>query len=77
LIDEIAVGAVDLHAIESCVDRVARGAPEVCDDALDLVPVQRSRRWTVDHFPFSRDLVDLPDLAFKWHRRGATGSSPL
>ena len=44
LIDEIAVGAVDLDAVEAGLDRVARRSGIVADNPLDFVVVESARR---------------------------------
>jgi len=44
LVDEVAVGAVHLDAVETGLDGVSRGAAVLLDDARDLRRGQRARR---------------------------------
>src|ERR1700704_2991557 len=44
LLDQIAVGAMDLDAIESGVERVARSLPEAVDHTSDFTGLERTRR---------------------------------
>src|SRR5207245_10540174 len=43
LIEQIAVGAMDLDAIETCFQRVQRAAPETFDNPRDFLKRQRAR----------------------------------
>ena len=61
LLQQIAIGAVDLDPVEACGERVFRTLPERFHDALDLLGLQRARRLVVG------------DLAVGGHRLHALG----
>ena len=42
LVDQVAIGRVHFHAIETGVDRIAGGSPEVLDECRDLFDAQRA-----------------------------------
>ena len=42
LVDQVAIGRVHFHAIETGVDRIAGGSPEVLDERRDLFDAQRA-----------------------------------
>ena len=43
LVDQVAVGGVDLDAVEPCGDRLPGGVDVLADDACDLVRLERAR----------------------------------
>ena len=47
-VEQVAVGAMQLHAVESGLDGAGRGIAEVVDNAGDLVQFERARRRRVD-----------------------------
>jgi hypothetical protein len=47
-VQQIAVGAVQLHAVESSIEGPHRGMPEVSDDARDFVERERTWRRAID-----------------------------
>jgi len=75
LLDQIAVGAVDLDAIKSGFNRVARTLPEALDDAgrFPLVS-KRTRRSYGTGGPAAVIAVRPPPIGTA---EGATGNTPL
>ena len=68
LIDQVAVAAVDFHAIETGTHRIGRAPAEVADHVLDVLCAQCARYGAVDH---AADTVvaDHPDLRLGRQRR--------
>jgi hypothetical protein len=65
LIDDVAVGAVDLHTVESRVNGVPRSLSKVRDDLMDFVPSEGAWRQTGHHFALAGFEVHPPDRALK------------
>ena len=72
LIDQVAVGTVDLHAVESGVHGVARGAAIVLDDRGNLVEAQRPGLGDVSESAFDEGLGVGTDRGRR-HRHLALG----
>lgn len=59
LLDQIAVGAVDLDAVEAGGERVLRALPVSLDHQRDLGGLQRPRRLVLDHLAVRRHALEL------------------
>ena len=72
LVEQVAIGAVDFHAVEAGGDRVFRGLAEAGDDARDLVIAQFARD-DIGLFALGRvDFVALDGKGARGDRLGAT-----
>ena len=60
-VEQVAVGAVQLHAVESGLDGAARGKAEVLDNARELVQFERARRRVDEAFVRDEGLGSCPD----------------
>jgi hypothetical protein len=75
LVDQVAIGAVDFHAVEAGVDGIACGRRKSSTMAAISARSSAGRR-AGDHAAHAGGVVDLPDLSSKGSADGATGSAP-
>ncbi|MNH25591.1 hypothetical protein D3C79_855930 [compost metagenome] len=54
LVNQVTVGSMHLHAIETCRHGVTRSFAEVVDDVVYFVTAQCTRRRAFDHAPHTR-----------------------